>query len=47
VAAQFKFPNVAPWFGMACDLPLMDLTPLKQLIAFGTGQKDATAFASA
>lgn len=46
LSAHKKFPGVA-WLVLACDLPLMDLTALRQLISERDASKQATAFASA
>ncbi|MEJ1221918.1 NTP transferase domain-containing protein [Sediminicola sp. 1XM1-17] len=44
LSAHKKYPNVA-WLVLACDLPLMDLKGVKQLIAERNPKKVATAFA--
>lgn len=44
LSAHKKFPGVA-WLVLACDLPLMDVRALKELIAARNPQKEATAFA--
>jgi len=45
LTAHHQFPNVA-WLVLACDLPLIDRTALKELIAFRNSHKLATAFAA-
>ena len=44
LSAHKKYPKVA-WLVLACDLPLMDLKALKELIAKRDTTKQATAFA--
>lgn len=44
LSAHKKHPDVA-WLVLACDLPLMDLDALKELIARRDAAKQATAFA--
>tara|TARA_R110002051_G_scaffold40054_2_gene83706 strand:- start:2446 stop:3033 length:588 start_codon:yes stop_codon:yes gene_type:complete len=45
LSAHKKYPNVA-WLVLACDLPLLDLKGIEQLIAERNSDKIATAFAS-
>ncbi len=45
LSAHHQYPDVA-WLVLACDLPLMDLSALKQLINDRTPDKIATAFAT-
>lgn len=45
MSAHHQFPHVA-WLVLACDLPLIDLEGLRQLIAHRNPSKMATAFAS-
>ncbi|MEL6917302.1 MAG: NTP transferase domain-containing protein [Bacteroidota bacterium] len=45
LSAHDEYPNVA-WLVLACDLPLMDLPSLKQLILHRNRDKMATAFAT-
>src|SRR5690606_24111959 len=45
MSAHHQFPHVA-WLVLACDLPLMGLDGLRQLIANRDPSKIATAFAS-
>ncbi len=45
LSAHKKYPDVA-WLVLACDLPLMDLAALKELISQRDITKQATAFAS-
>tara|TARA_R110002050_G_scaffold118625_1_gene236087 strand:+ start:11695 stop:12288 length:594 start_codon:yes stop_codon:yes gene_type:complete len=45
LSAHQKYPNVA-WLVLACDLPLIDVAALKELIASRNSTKLATAFAS-
>lgn len=45
LSAHHQFPKVA-WLVLACDLPLMDLEGLKQLVANRNFSKMATAFSS-
>lgn len=45
MSAHRQFPHVA-WLVLACDLPLMDLKGLRQLVANRDPSKMATAFAS-
>lgn len=44
LSAHKKYPDAA-WFVLACDLPLMDLDALKELISQRDIEKQATAFA--
>ena len=44
LSAHKKYPDVA-WLVLACDLPLMDLDALKELISQRDSAKEATAFA--
>jgi molybdopterin-guanine dinucleotide biosynthesis protein A len=44
LSAHKKYPDVA-WLVLACDLPLMDLDALKELISQRDTAKEATAFA--
>ena len=44
LSAHKAYPKVA-WLVLACDLPLMDLEALKELIAQRDNNKQATAFA--
>jgi len=44
LSAHKKYPDVA-WLVLACDLPLMDLEALKELIAARNPEREATAFA--
>lgn len=44
LSAHKKYPEVA-WLVLACDLPLMDLDALKELISKRDPAKQATAFA--
>ena len=44
LSAHKKYPDVA-WLVLACDLPLMDLDALKELISQRDSVKVATAFA--
>jgi len=44
LSAHKKYPEVA-WLVLACDLPLMDLPSLQELIAARNPHKQATAFA--
>ena len=44
LSAHKKYPEVA-WLVLACDLPLMDLDALKELISQRDSTKQATAFA--
>mgnify|MGYP003663480574 FL=1 len=44
LSAHKKYPEVA-WLVLACDLPLMDLDALKELISQRDSVKEATAFA--
>ena len=44
LSAYKKNPEVA-WLVLACDLPLMDLEALKELIAARNPEREATAFA--
>tara|TARA_R110000868_G_scaffold14075_16_gene65824 strand:- start:14559 stop:15152 length:594 start_codon:yes stop_codon:yes gene_type:complete len=44
LSAHQKYPNVA-WLVLACDLPLIDVAALKELIASRNSSKLATAFA--
>jgi len=44
LSAHKKYPGVA-WLVLACDLPLMDLEALKELISQRDISKQATAFA--
>ncbi len=44
LSAHKKYPKVA-WLVLACDLPLMDLEALQELIAARNPEKMATAFA--
>ncbi len=44
LSAHKKYPEAA-WLVLACDLPLMDLNALKELIAQRDSGKQATAFA--
>ncbi len=44
LSAHKKYPDVA-WLVLACDLPLMDLEALKELIAARNPKREATAFA--
>ncbi|MFT4830480.1 MAG: molybdopterin-guanine dinucleotide biosynthesis protein A [Psychroserpens sp.] len=44
LSAHKKYPNVA-WLVLACDLPLMDLEGIQQLIAERNTNKITTAFA--
>ncbi len=44
LSAHNQFPDAA-WLVLACDLPLMDLTALEELIASRDPQAMATAFA--
>ena len=44
LSAHKKYPDVA-WLVLACDLPLMDLDALKELISQRDSVKEATAFA--
>lgn len=44
LSAHKKYPEVA-WLVLACDLPLMDLDALKELISQRDSAKEATAFA--
>tara|TARA_R110002167_G_scaffold44511_3_gene133862 strand:+ start:249 stop:839 length:591 start_codon:yes stop_codon:yes gene_type:complete len=44
LSAYKKYPDVA-WLVLACDLPLMDLDALKELISQRDSAKEATAFA--
>lgn len=45
LSAHNRHPEVA-WLVLACDLPLMDLSSVKQLIAERNPEKLATAFAN-
>lgn len=45
LSAHNRHPEVA-WLVLACDLPLMDLSSVKQLIAERNPEKSATAFAN-
>ncbi len=45
LSAHQQYPNAA-WLVLACDLPLIDLPALKQLIAARKPHKMATAFAT-
>jgi molybdopterin-guanine dinucleotide biosynthesis protein A len=44
LSAHKKYPEVA-WLVLACDLPLMDLEALRELIAARNPKREATAFA--
>lgn len=44
LSANKKYPDAA-WLVLACDLPLMDLDALKELISRRDSTKQATAFA--
>lgn len=44
LSAHKKYPDAA-WLVLACDLPLMDLDALKELISQRDSTKQATAFA--
>ncbi|MFT6948846.1 MAG: molybdopterin-guanine dinucleotide biosynthesis protein A, partial [Vicingaceae bacterium] len=44
LSAHKKYPEVA-WLVLACDLPLMDLDALKELISQRDSEKESTAFA--
>lgn len=44
LSAHKMYPEVA-WLVLACDLPLMDVAALKELIAARNPKKEATAFA--
>ena len=44
LSAYKKYPEVA-WLVLACDLPLMNLQGLKELIAARNPKREATAFA--
>lgn len=44
LSAHKKYPETA-WLVLACDLPLMDLKSLKELIASRNPEREATAFA--
>ena len=44
LSAHKKYPEVA-WLVLACDLPLMDLDALQELISQRDSAKEATAFA--
>jgi len=44
LSAHKKYPEAA-WLVLACDLPLMDLDALKELIAARNPEREATAFA--
>lgn len=44
LSAHKKYPDAA-WLVLACDLPLMDLDALKELISRRDSTKQATAFA--
>lgn len=44
LTAHHQFPNVA-WLVLACDLPLIDVTSLKELMASRNSTKLATTFA--
>lgn len=44
LSAHKKYPEVG-WLVLACDLPLMDLAALKELISERDASKQATAFA--
>jgi molybdopterin-guanine dinucleotide biosynthesis protein A len=44
LSAHKKYPEVA-WLVLACDLPLMDLDALKELISQRDSAKESTAFA--
>ena len=45
LSAHYTCPKVA-WLVLACDLPLIDLKAINQLIAARDTKKDATAFAT-
>ncbi len=45
LSAHSRYPDVA-WLVLACDLPLMDLPALEQLISERDPEKFATAFAN-
>jgi molybdopterin-guanine dinucleotide biosynthesis protein A len=45
ISAHRKYPDVA-WMVLACDLPLMDLNTVKQLLDSREATKYATAFAT-
>lgn len=45
LSAYRQHPNVA-WLVLACDLPLMDLAAIEQLLALRNPDKIATAFAT-
>lgn len=45
LSAHYTYPKVA-WLVLACDLPLIDLKAINQLIAARDSKKDATAFAT-
>jgi len=44
LSAHEKYPDAA-WLVLACDLPLMDVSALNELISQRDGTKNATAFA--
>jgi len=44
LSAHKSYPEVA-WLVLACDLPLMDIDALKELISRRDGSRQATAFA--
>lgn len=44
LSAHKKYPDVA-WLVLACDLPLMDLEALKELMEARNAEREATAFA--